>query len=84
MSITGLNDYNAVREDAKIETSRKLRIGIIGAGWIADFHMLAYKNQPDAQIVAVADLVEGKAEAFLAKHGVEAKCYRSHKEMLDD
>lgn len=84
MSKTGLNDFNSIREKTSIESSRKFRIGIIGTGWIADFHILSYLNQPDVEIVAGADLVEGKAEAFFKKHGVSAKCYRSHKEMLDD
>jgi len=67
-----------------IDTTKKLRIGIIGTGWIADAHIKQYLIQPDVEIVAGADLIEGKAEAFFEKWGVEAKCYRSHKEMLDD
>ena len=67
-----------------IDTSKKVRVGIIGTGWIADAHIVSYKNMPDVEIVAGADLVEGKAAAFFEKHGIEAKCYGSHKEMLDD
>ncbi len=67
-----------------IDTSKKVRVGIIGTGWIADAHIVSYKKMPDVEIVAGADLVEGKAAAFFEKHGVEAKCYNSHKEMLDD
>ncbi len=84
MKDIGLNDFNNVREESVIDTSRKLRVGIIGTGWIAGSHMKAYLNQPDVEIVAGADLVEGKAEAFFKQYGVEAKCYKSHKEMLDD
>ena len=37
------------------------------------------------EIVAGADLVEGKAEAFFKQFDMEGvKCYRSHAEMLDD
>ena len=67
-----------------IDTSKKVRVGIIGTGWIADAHMVSYMKMPDVEIVAGADLVEGKAAAFFEKHGIEAKCYNSHKEMLDD
>jgi len=84
-SMAGLNNLTA-KTETKIDTSKKLRIGIIGCGWIADAHMNAYKNQPDAEIVAACDLIPGKAAAFLKKHGIEgAKTdYASHKEMLDD
>ena len=79
-----LDAFKEVQEEAVIDTSKKVRVGIIGTGWIADSHMKSYMNQPDVEIVAGADLIEGKAEAFFAKHGVEAKYYNSHKEMLDD
>ena len=84
-SMDGLNTFEAAVE-TKVDTAKKLRIGIIGCGWIADSHMKAYLNQPDVEIVAGADLVPGKAQKFFEKHGVEgAKSdYASHKEMLDD
>ena len=84
-SMAGLNTFEA-QVETKVDTAKKLRIGIIGCGWIADAHMNAYKNQPDVEIVAGADLVPGKAAKFFEKHGIEgAKSdYASHKEMLDD
>ena len=40
---------------------------------------------PDVEIVAGADLIPGKAEAFFKKHGVEnVRCYPSHKELIDN
>ncbi|MBR5615561.1 MAG: Gfo/Idh/MocA family oxidoreductase, partial [Clostridia bacterium] len=80
-------DYNNGQKDvAVIDTNRKLRIGIIGTGWIADSHIDSYKRMPDVEIVAGCDLIPGKAEAFFKKHGVEGvkTAYASHKEMLDD
>ena len=84
-SMDGLNTFEA-QVETKVDAAKKLRIGIIGCGWIADSHMKAYLNQPDVEIVAGADLVPGKAAKFFEKHGVEgAKSdYASHKEMLDD
>lgn len=71
-------------EGIKIDASKKLKIGIIGTGWIAEAHIENYKLMPDVEIVAGADLVPGKAEAFFKKFGVEGvRCYNSHKEMLD-
>ena len=75
----------AIDEEAAIDTSKKVRIGIIGTGWIAEAHINQYKQMPDVEIVAGADLVPGKAEAFFKKFEVpNVKCYGSHKEMLDD
>ena len=80
-------DPNAAnQEKTAIDTSKKLRIGIIGTGWIAEQHIISYKKMPDVEIVAGADLIPGKAEAFFKKFGVEGvkTDYASHKEMLED
>ncbi len=67
-----------------IDTSKKLRVGIIGTGWIAANHIEKYKEMPDVEVVAGADLVPGKAEAFFKRFGVEnVKCYKDHKELID-
>ena len=80
-------DPNAANQEKKaIDTSKKLRVGIIGTGWIAEQHIISYKKMPDVEIVAGADLIPGKAEAFFKKFGVEGvkTDYASHKEMLED
>ncbi|MBR2622289.1 MAG: Gfo/Idh/MocA family oxidoreductase [Clostridia bacterium] len=80
-------DYNnGQKDEAVIDTNRKLRVGIIGTGWIADSHIASYKRMPDVEIVAGCDLIPGKAAAFFKKHGMEGVKteYASHKEMLDD
>jgi predicted dehydrogenase len=60
-------------------------VGIIGTGWIAESHIESYKNMPDVDIVAAADLIPGKAEAFMESYGVKGvRFYPSHKEMLDN
>ena len=72
-------------KQADIDASRKMKVGIIGTGWIADAHIASYKKQPDVEIVAGADLIPGKAEAFFKKHGLEGvRCYASHKELIDN
>ena len=81
------NILDAFKEDQTVETidtTRKLKVGIIGCGWIADAHIAEYKKMEDVEIVAGADLVPGKAEAFFKKHGVEGvRCYNDHASMLD-
>ena len=74
------------QEVKTVDTSKKMRVAIIGTGWIAEAHIEAYMRQPDVEIVAAADLIPGKAEAFMKKFGIEgAKTdYASHKELIDD
>lgn len=79
-----LDRFKEVTEESTIDASRKVRVGIIGTGWIAEAHLASYLKMPDVEVVAGADLVEGKAKAFFDRFQVDAKCYRSHKEMLDD
>ena len=67
-----------------IDAEKKLKIGIIGAGWIAEAHIDMYKRMPDVDIVAVADLIPGKAQALCERYGVEGvHYYLSGHEMLD-
>ena len=82
----GLDDFKKNQEKKVIDTNKKVRVGIIGTGWIADAHIASYLRQPDVEIVAGADLIPGKAKAFFEKHGVEGvkTDYASHKEMLAD
>ena len=79
-----LNRFKEVTEESTIDTSKKVRVGIIGTGWIAEAHLVSYLKMPDVEIVAGADLVEGKAKAFFDRFNLDVKCYPSHKEMLDD
>ena len=80
-----LSQFTQAIEEEAVDTSRKLKVGIIGTGWIAESHIQSYKNMPDVEIVAAADLIPGKAEAFMEKFGVEGvHFYPSHKEMIDN
>ena len=84
MANTGLDAFKYNQDKIEIDASKKVRIGIIGTGWIADSHIREYLKMPDVEIVSGADLIEGKAEEFFKKNGVEgAKCYRNHKELID-
>ena len=85
MSDNVLNNTTPTIEAAAVDTSRILKIGIIGTGWIAESHIESYKKMPDVQIVAAADWIDGKAEKFMKKYGVEGvRFYKDHKEMIDN
>jgi predicted dehydrogenase len=71
-------------EASEVDTSRKLRVGIIGTGWIAEAHIANYKKMPDVEVVAGADIIPGKAKAFFERFGLpEVRCYGSHTELLE-
>lgn len=73
-----------VHQEAPADTGRKLRFGIIGTGWIAESHVESLKQMPDAEIVAGADLIPGKAEKFFARYGLpHVRTYPSHTAMLE-
>ncbi|MBQ4086749.1 MAG: Gfo/Idh/MocA family oxidoreductase [Clostridia bacterium] len=86
-----LDAFKAVASGEKeIDVNKKVKVGIIGTGWIAEAHMQQYLQMPDVIITCGADLIPGKAEAFFKQYdgqnGFDAssvKCYPSHKAMLD-
>lgn len=85
MADRGLDAFKFNHDKKEIDTSKKVKVGIIGTGWIAEAHMTEYLKMPDVEIVAGADLIEGKAEAFFKSFGLEnVKCYPDHKSMLDN
>ena len=62
---------------------KKLRVGIIGTGGIAHPHIKAYMNLPDVEIVGAADIIPGKARAFLDGYELHnAKDFESADELL--
>ena len=61
-----------------------LRVGIVGTGWVAGEHMLAYQENPATQVVAVTSRTKAGAEAKLAEVGLEdCKIRTDYREMLD-
>ena len=75
---------NIFDEEKKTDTSKKIKVGIIGTGWIAEAHAVGYKKMADVEIVAAADLVPGKAEKFCKDNGLEGvRCYESGHAMLE-
>ncbi len=84
--MAGLDAFKENQEIKVIDTSRKIRVGIIGTGGIANSHMRAYLKQPDVEVVAGADIVPGRAKEFFESYGIEGvKCdYKDGAEMLAD
>ena len=82
MSDNVLSSFTPTRREERAY-DHTFRVGIIGTGWIAEAHAESYLNQPDVKIVALADLIPGKAEAFAKRYGLTgARCYPDHKSLL--
>ncbi len=83
MSDDVLKQFTQAARQGKKQYDRKLKIGIIGTGWIAESHVQSLQKMADVEIVALADLLPGKAEAFAEQWGVRgARCYPDHRSML--
>lgn len=61
---------------------KRVRVGIIGAGGIANgVHMPSLSEIPECEVVAICDLFEEKAKKLADKYGVK-KTYTSYNEMF--
>ncbi|MBQ8685609.1 MAG: Gfo/Idh/MocA family oxidoreductase [Clostridia bacterium] len=49
----------------------KIKIGIIGCGMIAEFHISALSALDDAEVIGVFDTSAERSRAFAQKHGIE-------------
>ena len=77
-------DPNQKVEITQAKTGRKLKIGIIGTGGIAHAHMSAYKTFPNVEIVALADIVPGRAQSFAKEFGLEnVNFYENDRALID-
>ena len=84
MAQKGLDAFKFNQEEEIIDASKKVKVGIIGTGWIAESHLNSLLEMPDVEIVSGADLIPGKAEKFFASNGIEGvKCYPDHKALID-
>ena len=80
-----LDRFKSVIDEVRgTDNGKKVKVGIIGTGWIAEAHAVGYKQMEDVEIVAAADLVPGKAEKFCKDNGLEGvRCYESGHAMLE-
>jgi len=60
---------------------RKVRVGLIGSGFISTIHAEALRRCDQAEIVAVASPTPGKAQAFATQHGI-AHAWSDYRQLL--
>ncbi len=59
----------------------KIRAGVVGAGHMGQYHILAFMELWDVDLVGIVDTDFVKAEAMAAKYGVRA--FRDHRELAE-
>jgi UDP-N-acetyl-2-amino-2-deoxyglucuronate dehydrogenase len=59
----------------------KIRFAIVGAGVISPFHARAISHHPNAELVAISDVVADKASAMADEYGIP-HVYADYEEML--
>ncbi|MGC2530411.1 MAG: NAD-dependent epimerase/dehydratase family protein [Candidatus Acidiferrum sp.] len=61
----------------------RLRVGLVGAGYISEFHARAIQRVPNARIVGIADVVHSRATALAGRFGI-SKVFPSMEAMMDE
>ena len=61
----------------------KMRVGIIGTGWIAEKAAVTLNGMDNCEALAVGSRSQEKAVAFASKWGI-AKAHGSYRELIDD
>jgi len=66
----------------RISPGARVKVGVLGAGAWAEFaHLPGYKRDPRCELVAIADPMVDRAQAFAKKFGIP-HVYSSHEELI--
>lgn len=80
-----LDNFDKSFDTAKKRSGKKVKVGLIGTGWIAEAHIAEYMKMDDVEVVAGADLIPGKAKAFFERYGLnDVRCYENDRDMIDN
>jgi len=60
----------------KSEFMKKLRVGVIGTGYLGQFHAEKYARMNDVELVGVVDVVKSRADAVAER--IKTKAYINH------
>lgn len=61
---------------------KKLKVGIIGSGFIAEHHCHSYSHLPNVEIVGMSSLMMDEALALMKKFDIPGKPIKNYKELL--
>ena len=68
--IADLDAFKSVQVEEKTGEVKLMRVGIIGCGGIANSHVSTYLKAKGVQIVALCDILPGKAKLMAEKYGL--------------
>lgn len=69
---------------SKNSSAKKIKIGVIGAGGIANFHAKYYREMPNVELVGVTDIIKDKAIIFAKAWNISLKnVFTDYKEMIE-
>ena len=60
----------------------KIRVGIIGSGFIADHHAYAYNQLTNVEIVGISSLLEDQAKEMMKKFNIPGEPYQDYNNLL--
>ena len=60
---------------------KKLRVGVVGTGYLGKFHAEKYARMDNVELVGIVDIDQTQAEKIAKKYSTKA--YTSHKDILD-
>jgi len=63
------------------KSKKKLRVGVVGTGYLGKFHAEKYARMDDVDLVGIVDVNKSQAEKIAKQYSVKA--YTSHKDILD-
>ena len=64
------------------QTSSIVKVGLVGQGLVGPSHFKGYASHPNAEVVAVCDISQDRAESFAKEHGI-TEVYTSYDDMLN-
>src|SRR5258705_8444207 len=63
-------------------STRKLRVGVVGVGYLGRFHARIYADMPDVELVGVADVGPARAREIATQH--HCRAYSDSTELLEN
>ena len=62
-----LDAFKEKQTEKKVYDGKKIKVGIIGCGWIAEAHLKSYLKCDDVEVVAFADLFPVKLKLLQSR-----------------
>lgn len=60
----------------------KIKVGIIGSGFIAEHHCYAYSLLPNVEIIGICSINEDEARVLMKKYNILGKLYNNYEDLL--